>query len=239
MQKVDLTAEAREIKGKKVKQLRDKGLLPAIVYGPDMKSMSLCLNYKEYKKVVSGESGTNVIINLSVKGGKEEVLPVITHAIQHNAMTDAIIHVDFQKIDMNKKIHTKIRIECIGDAIGVKEESGILVQVLNELEINCLPMDIPSHFDINIAELKIGDTVNVADLKANLKPEIEVLSDDDELIVHVVAPAKEEVETPPEGEIPVEGEASVDGAAPAEGDAKKDAGAKPEAAEKAPKKEGK
>jgi len=248
MQKVDLKAEEREVKGKKVKHLRNKGLLPAVVYGHNMKTMSLCLNVKEYKKAISGESGTNVIINLSVKDGKEETLPVITHAIQHNAMTDEVIHVDFQKINMKEKIHTKVPIECLGEAIGVKEEAGILVQVLNELEINCLPMDIPPHFEINVAELKIGDAINVSDLKTAISSEIEILTELEALIVHVVPPAKEEVveptplaegEVPAEGEAPAEGEVPDEGAAPAEGEAKKEGGAKPEAAKKAPKKEGK
>ncbi|NQU16941.1 MAG: 50S ribosomal protein L25 [Candidatus Saganbacteria bacterium] len=240
MEKVALKASERKETGKVVRFLRRKGLLPAVVYGQGMEAVALSLDAKAYKKVISGDSGSNVIITLDIYEGKKEPLPVITHAIQHNALTDAIIHVDFLKINMKEKIHTKIKVEIIGVATGVKDESGILVHSLTDLEINCLPMDIPDQVEIDISALKIGDSFNVSDLRSILNSEIEILTPETETVVQVVPPAKEEEVAPPppvEGEIPAEGEAAAEGAAPAEGEAPKD-GAKPAEA-KAPEKKGK
>ncbi|OGC05123.1 hypothetical protein A2276_04180 [candidate division WOR-1 bacterium RIFOXYA12_FULL_43_27] len=190
MEKLELKAEERKEIGKKVKHLRTKGLLPAVVYGKGYAPFHLTLNSKEYKKAISGGAGSNILLSLLVSG-KEEI-PVITHDIQYNAVTDQILHVDFQKIDMKEKIHTSVRIECVGVSIGVKEDGGILVQSLSELEIECLPSDIPDKVEVNVASLKIGDAIQVSDLKAMIKSGIEVVTAETETVVHVIPPTKEE-----------------------------------------------
>ena len=93
---------------------------------------------------------------------------------------------------MKEKIHTSVRIECVGVSIGVKEDGGILVQSLSELEIECLPSDIPDKVEVNVASLKIGDAIQVSDLKAMIKSGIEVVTAETETVVHVIPPTKEE-----------------------------------------------
>ena len=225
MEKIDLQVEERTLTGKKVKHLRSEGIIPAVVYGHDLKAIALSVNTKQYAKAIGGDAGTNVIISLNVAGKKGEAIPVISHEIQRDALTDEILHVDFHKINMKEKIRTKIPIEIVGVAIGVKEEAGIFVHSLTELEIECLPMDIPDMVKVDVSALKIGDSLYVSDLRKELVSEITILTPETEPIAQVVEPTKEEevVAEPVEGEVPVDGKTPADGTvSEVEGDAKKE-----------------
>lgn len=238
METVELKAQERKEIGKKLKGLRKQGLIPAIVYGHDIENIPVSVNAKSYIKSISGEAGTNVIISLNVYDGKKEALPVITHEIQRNPLTDEIIHLDLHKINMKEKIQTHIPVELTGTSIGAKEEGGILVHSLTELEIKCLPMDIPDKIGIDVAALKVGDSLHVSDLRSKLSSDVEIITPETELVVQVVPPAKEEAAPVAAEAVAAEGEAAKEGEAPAEGEAASKA-VKPEAAQKSPKKEGK
>ena len=232
MQNVELEVKKRERIRKYTNALRRSGAIPAVVYGKKIEAISIEVNDKAYKKAISGEAGHNAIINLKiVDNGNSKTLPVITCAVQINALTDLIEHIDFKHIDMSEKIKTKVPVELTGEPpIGVKDDGGILVQALREVEVACLPNDIPSKFELNVAEMKIGDSFHARDLK--VPTNVELLTAAEESIVKIAPPTKEEevaapITTPEEAAAAAAGEVAGEaapvptaeaGAKPAKGD---------------------
>ncbi|MBU0580672.1 MAG: 50S ribosomal protein L25 [Candidatus Margulisbacteria bacterium] len=190
--KVNLNAGIREEVGKKVKNLRLKGIVPGIFYGKGNKNINLEINEKDLKKALSTEAGFNVIINLTIKDAKgEQNESVIPQDVQVNPITDKVEHVDFRKIDLKEKITTKVPVHLVGIAPGVKL-GGILVHQLHEVEIRCLPTDIPAHIDIDITSLAdIGAVIKVGEIKFPEKVEALHLHPE-QTAVAVLAPKKEE-----------------------------------------------
>ena len=215
--KVELQASERAQIGKGLTKIRAQGFIPAVVYGKGLKPLSLSVPGKEFHKVISGTAGSNVIITLKVEGGK--ALPVLTHEIQRNPVTDEVLHVDFHQINMDEKIKARIHVVLLGEAVGVKEDAGILVHSLREVEVKCLPNDIPDNIEIDIKNMRINDTVHVSDVKPPLG--VEFLTAGQEILVTVAPPTKEEEVVPtvaPEAAAAVPGapapEAGAPGAAP-------------------------
>lgn len=194
--KVELKVKKREDLGKKNKKIRAQGLIPAVVYGRKFKATSISVDAKEFKKkVLSSEAGHNLLFTIKVTDdGKAQSIPVITQTIQRNPMTDAIIHLDLKHVVMDEAIKTQVPVELLGTPIGVKEEGGVLVHGLREVEIKCLPGDIPDKFEVNVLELAINTSLHVSDLKIDKK--IEILSDPTELLAQVTPPTKEEEVAP-------------------------------------------
>jgi len=215
MSKVEIKVESREEVGKKNRILRRQGLVPAIIYGRKFKPTAISLDMKEFiKKVERSESGHNLIFTLKL--GKESV-PVITQDIHRDSISDEIMHLDFMHINMDEKIKAHIPVELVGIPIGVKDGGGILVHGLHEVEVECLPGDIPRKFEVDVTALEIGNTLLVSDLKKSDK--VKILSGLTEMITTISAPTKEEVAP---AAVPVPG---VEGAVPAEGEAAPAAGA--------------
>jgi large subunit ribosomal protein L25 len=229
MEKIELEAKERTETGRRVISVRRRGSIPAVVYGKGMNSLSLEVDSKVFKKAISGEAGTNVLITLKMDKGKS--LPVITHDIQKNPLNDDILHVDFHKIQMNKALKTKVHLEIQGVAVGVKEEGGILVHPMREVEIECLPSDIPDKIIIDVSKLKINDSIHISDLSP--PKGVAFLTAATELVASVSPPTKEEEVAPPTPE-----EGAVEGAEGAVPAAEGAEGEKP-AAEKAAAPEGK
>jgi len=190
--KVKLTAELREVHGKQVSQLRRKHLIPGIFYGKGAKNISLQFNEKDLVKVLSTAAGFNVIIDLTIKDAKGEQLEsVIPQDVQVNALTDKVEHVDLRKIDLKEKIVTKVPVRLVGTAPGVKQ-GGILVHNLHEVEIKCLPTEIPSSIDIDISGLMdIGAAIKIGEVKFPENVETMHLYPD-QVAVAVLAPKQEE-----------------------------------------------
>jgi len=250
MQKADLEVKARENLNKPTaKQLRAKGSVPAIIYGVGIKNIPVIVDPKKLEKIIGGEAGRNVIISLKVDdGAKHKAIPVLMHDLQRDIFTDCITHVDFLRIDMEKEIKAKVHVEITGISIGVKEHEGILVAGLREVEVKCLPTDIPNKFVVDVTPLDVNGTLHVSDLRV---PEgVEILSSPDETLAHISPPAKEEELAPapeiaaadvpsekgaPGEEVPVEGEKK--GAEKPEAKAEAKGEKKPEAAAPEKKKE--
>lgn len=204
MEKIELEAKERKETGKKVKLVRRRGAIPAIVYGKGMESQALEVNSNIFKKAIGGEAGTNVLITLKLS--KDKSLPVITHDIQRNALTDEIMHVDFHMIQMNKALKTKVHLDIEGVAVGVKEDGGILVHPMREIEIECLPSDIPDKIVLDVSKLKINDSIHLSDITP--PKGVTFITAQTELVVSVSPPTKEEEVAPPT----VEEAAAVEGA---------------------------
>ena len=197
MQKVELDATLRDRTGTtKSRNDRLDGQIPAIVYGKKSDSISIVIDGKTFMKVIGSKAGKNVIITLKIASkDKTQDIPVLTHDVQVNPINDKIIHVDFYKIKMEEEIKTKIHVVLTGEPIGVKMDGGILIHKLREIEIRCLPIDIPDKYVVDVSAMKIGNNIHVSDLK--VEKGVTVLTPATEAIVSIAAPSKEEVEVAP------------------------------------------
>jgi len=201
-----LSAKTRKIIGKKSKNLRKQGLLPAVLYGPEIKNLSLVVDLKKFEQVLK-EAGESSLIKLKVdnqaedRNKKREFL-VLIHDVQVDPLTEKPIHVDFYQPKLREKVEAVVPLVFEGEAPAVKELGGVLVKNMTEIEVKGLPQDLPKEIKIDVSGLKtFEDVVKVGDFK--LAPGIEVLKEAEEVVVLVTPPEKEELEKP------VEEEASV------------------------------
>jgi large subunit ribosomal protein L25 len=197
---ISLSAEPREQLGRQAKGLREKGLLPAVVYGQKTENLALVLDFRDFEKLFS-QAGEHSLIDLKIKG-KKEGLPVLIHDIQRDVLTGKIIHVDFYRPNLEEKVKTSIPLKIEGESIAVRDLSGTLVKSMSELEVRALPMNLPHEIVVNIDSLKtLGSEIFVKDLK--LPEGVEILKDPEEVIVLVAAPARveEELEKPIEEKV--------------------------------------
>ncbi|MFC1631640.1 50S ribosomal protein L25 [Candidatus Omnitrophota bacterium] len=217
MEKISLKAEQRIETGKEaVKKLRSQGLVPAVVY-KGKNSTKIKVFSKDFLEVIHTKAGANVIVNLQLQAledtksktkskdlGKVANKNAIIKEIQYHPLKGDVLHVDFHEISLSEAITVKVPVHVKGDPEGVKQ-GGILEHVLWEIEIECLPTQIPENIPIDVAALKIGDSVLVKDL--NVAPEIKVLTDPESVVITVAAPrAEEEAAAPVEGEEQLEPE---------------------------------
>ncbi len=197
MEEIRLKAQIRDEVGKEaVKKLRAQGLIPAVVY-KDAKSQNIKIDQKQLREAVHTKAGENVIIDLQLEGdkakGKKGGRPTIIKEIQYHPLKGDIFHVDLNEISLTEEITVKVPIEVKGEAVGVKD-GGVLEHVLWEIEIECLPTQIPENIPVRVDDLKIGDGVLVKDLE--ISAGIKVLSDPESSVVHVATPHVEKEEEP-------------------------------------------
>ncbi len=200
MEKVTLNAVQREHRGKGAcKHLRKEGMIPAVVYKGGKEGMVIQVDSKELWHALHTEAGGNAIIEMKITSGdKTSKKTVIVQEKQRDPVTDVFLHVDFHEINLKEKLKVKVPIHTKGDAVGVKEDKGILSQTIWEIEVECLPTEIPEHVDVKVDELHIGDSIHVKDL--TIPGDIVVLDDAEKVIVSVIPPKAEEVEEE-EGEL--------------------------------------
>lgn len=213
--KVSLKAELRNVFGKKLNKVRRQGLVPGNIFGPDFKSQSISVVYKDLVKTykIVGETG---IVYLSLD---KENIPVLIKTIQRHPLSSSLLHIDFRKIDLSKKIETNVPVKIIGVSEAVSQKGGVLLVQSNTLLIEALPEDIPSRLEVDITIIKdIGQEIKVSDLKKSDKYKINtpaekivvaVIAHKEESIVPETAVAAPEIitEAVEEGtEVPVEGE---------------------------------
>ncbi|MGH8004463.1 MAG: 50S ribosomal protein L25/general stress protein Ctc [Limisphaerales bacterium] len=186
MKEVTFKVQARKEAGKeKAKKFRAQGLLPGIVYG-EGKSTPVVFNAHEFENLYHSIHGENVLINLEIEEGGKETKKTLIREIQREPVWGKILHVDFQHVSLTKKITVKVPVHLIGTPVGVKDTGGILQHTFRELEISCLPTEIPQHIDVDVSLLKIGDSVHVRDLK--FAAGIQILVDPDLSVASVVPP---------------------------------------------------
>ena len=182
-----LNAKVRKRTGKTgVKEVRREGNVPAILYGKDSEPIALAINPKELKEALKTESGINTLLELKYTDDGNDYNKVsLLREVQIDPISSDPIHLDFQILEMDQRIVVEIPIELFGRPAGVKE-GGVLMENLREIEISCLPNNIPSSIKLNIDELNIGDSIYIEDL--NLGEGIEALKEKDEVVVSVVQP---------------------------------------------------
>ena len=191
---LEATVREKEEVGKS-SALRHKGFVPCVVYGEGKKTLVLKIERGRLLKFMHAHhGGENMVITLQVSSPehkKAEERPVIIKEIQTHPVHDEILHVDFNEISLTKRIVVKVPIHSVGESVGVKQDGGTLEHVLWEIEVECLPTQIPEKLTVDVASMKIGDFVQVKDLPvpegATIKHELEAI------VFSVVAPLKEEV----------------------------------------------
>ena len=180
-----LEVEKRTKANKKdLKELRKSGKIPGIYYSYDSKES---LPFFIEQSVINNALKSDANIFAINVGGKDRT--VLFKSVQYHPVTEQMTHIDLYGVNMNKPVIVKVPINLIGTPIGVKEEGGILNQVSQEIEVKCLPGDIPNELDINIDELSIGDTIIAESVK--LDDTLELISSVDMLIVSITVPTKE------------------------------------------------
>ena len=158
-----LNARLRETSGKgAARKLRAAGEIPAVAYGHGQESRSLTINAHELELLLATINPDTTIIDLQVEGGKGA--KALIREVQHHPSRPQILHVDFFQIRAGEKLHVDVPIRLHGSPIGVREEGGVLQEVLRELSVECLPENIPSSIDLDIDNLGLGDSIHVSDV---------------------------------------------------------------------------
>lgn len=169
------------------RRVRVLGKIPAVIYGAKEPAQAIELDPKQMQKILWSESGHNTIFDVDIAGARTKAMIVDW---QYEPIKDKLIHIDLKRIAMDQMIKVEVPIQLAGVPTGVKDEGGILDQVLREIEIECLPADIPAHIVVDVSHLKMFESVRVADLKHDGK--LKFLTDQDATIAHVVS-IREEV----------------------------------------------
>jgi large subunit ribosomal protein L25 len=185
MKDISLHAKTRDKKGTQaVKKLRNNGMIPAVVYGADEKTIPLELEEKTFLKLIRAGVSESVIITLKIDNDSSKDKKVLIREVQQDPVWGNILHIDFQRISMEKKITISVPVHLVGEAVGVSE-GGILQPSIRELEIECLPGDIPERVEVNVSNLNIGDAIHVKDVQLE---KVNVLTDPEGSLVSVVPP---------------------------------------------------
>ena len=206
---VRLRAEKRDGQGKEAaRRLRNQGRVPAVLYGKGSETVALSVEAHEAQLLFQTISVENTIIGLEIDGEKKAV-PTLIREIQAHPYKPVLYHVDFLLIREGQKLELEIPVELTGTPEGVRTGGGVLQQTVHEVAVRCLPTQIPSSFEIDVAHLGIGDSIHASDIK--LPEGVELLIDPEQVICSVMLPR---AEAPAAEAAPAEGE---EGAAPTEG----------------------
>lgn len=189
-------AEPRSGLGKNAaRAVRRSGRIPGVVYGTAAGPLPLSVDPRVVDKVLHSEAGHNAVFTLAIKGhGKA---PAMIRDWQLDPVKGLLMHVDFLRIALDTRLKVKVPVEVRGEPIGVKQQGGILEIVQREIEVECLPSDIPDQFVVEVAELAINQGVRVSDLKVETG-KVRILTEPARVVVHVVAPKAVEEEKPAE-----------------------------------------
>jgi len=193
---VKIKGEKREVFGKNAsRRLRREGKIPVILYGLKTENVSLSLEKKDLFKILKSESGENTIFKVSFDSQTQNVM---IKDLQKDPTSDRLLHVDLILITMDKEIRVSVPIVLVGEAVGVKTEGGFVDFTMRELEIECLPKDIPEHIDVDLTELHLHQSIKVEELTP--PSGVTLVSDPGSVIVMIQAQAKEEEPVVEEGD---------------------------------------
>lgn len=186
---LNLKAKKRELKGKKVKNLRQQGILPAVLYGPKIKNLSIKLDLKEFEKIYEQTGGSSL---LSLEVGKDKFL-VLVHEVKKDPLTEKVIHIDFYQPILTEEVEATVPIVFEGISLAVKELGGTLIREIQEIEVKALPQSLPHEIKVNIDKLKtFEDEILVKDLK--VAADVKIQKEPDEIVANIAAPETEKIE---------------------------------------------
>lgn len=192
-----LKATAREERGKSAHKLAPEGLLPAVVYGPKIETMSLTVNRRDFEHLLHSAAVGSTLIDLTVEGGK--AIDVIIKEVRREPLKGTLLHVDFWAVDMGHTLQTVVPILFTGSAEG-ERAGGVVMHAMREIKVEARPSDLPEHVEADISALGVGDSLTVGQLPATKGV---TLLDDPETVVASVTPPTVEAEPElEEGEVP-------------------------------------
>jgi large subunit ribosomal protein L25 len=187
----ELSVQSREAVGKgAVGRLRRQGLVPAVLYGGGSAPVALAVTPADVQRTLQGHGAGGVLVNLRLPGDGEPRTAVVRE-LQYDPVRDTLIHIDFQAVRMDEEITVEVPIHAVGEAAGVKEQSGVLALLLRTVEVSCLPSLIPERLDIDVSALRIYDVVTVASLQ--LPEGVRVTTPASQPVATVAPPMAEEV----------------------------------------------
>ena len=176
-------AKPREAADKNAaRRLRTTGLIPAVIYGAGKEPRPVAVDPKQITKILTSESGHNTIFDVQLDGEQAKAMVVDW---QRDPIKGRLLHVDLKRIDLTKRLHVSVPVQVHGDPKGVKQQGGLLELVAREIEIECLPDDIPEHFTVEVTELMMGEAKRASDV--SLSGSIKLLSPADTVLAHVIA----------------------------------------------------
>jgi large subunit ribosomal protein L25 len=183
---VALSSARRADAGKGVaRKLRAAGRVPAVFYGRGAAAIPLAVDLKELQGVLESAEGANVIVDLRVEGDAAADRKAIIREIQRDPVAGSILHIDLQHISLTEKIVVEVPVVLVGIPTGVKDGGGILETLLREIEVECLPTDIPAHIDVDVSGLAIGQSIHVGDIQAG---RVTIKTEADRTVATVVPP---------------------------------------------------
>jgi large subunit ribosomal protein L25 len=186
----DLKTTQRNTFGKgSARALRRQGLIPAVLYGPNRESVPLTISSLDLDKVYKASGTERVILNLKIENGGIRNATAVVKEVQASPVTGQYLHIDFYEISLNQEIVVNVPVEVTGRSKGV-ERGGFLQVVRHELEISCLPVDMPDKIEVDVTNLDIGDSIHIGDV--HLEDKVRVLADTGLTVVTVVPPTVEE-----------------------------------------------
>ena len=185
---ITITASAREGIGKGfARRLRAQGMIPAAVYGEGGEASAVAINAKELANILRSGSGQNTIFKIALPQSDGEPANVIIKDYQVDPIKGRLLHADLLRLSMTTLTRVDVSVETLGEPAGVKSDGGILEVQLREIEVECLPGDIPQHLQVDVSHLQIGDHVTVADLVYD-REKVKVLADEHQIVAGVLAP---------------------------------------------------
>jgi large subunit ribosomal protein L25 len=201
MQKILLKVEKRKVVGRKVKKLRNEGIIPANIYGADFKSLAVQLDAKEFAKVYL-KAGETSLVELQL-GKEKNSIPVLIHNVQIDPLEGHVLHVDFFKVNLKKKVTANVPLVLVGVSPAEKQGLGTLVQHINDVEVEALPTDLPENITVDISNLtEVDQAILIKDLEYD-KKKVDLKVDPEEVVVKIEV-QKVEVEVAP-APVPEEG----------------------------------
>ena len=207
MEMQELTITRREETGKQAaKRLRRAGTVPGVLYGGRAPE-AITVDRRTVIKMIHGHEGTTQLLTLKVAGEASGARLAIIRALQFDPLSEQLLHVDLQEVSADRPITVRVAVHPVGEAIGVKDQKGILNLALHELEISCLPTSIPERIDADVSGLSIGDVLTVASLVA--PPGVRILNDPGQAVATVSPPMAEEVVAPVAATVAVTAEPEV------------------------------
>ncbi len=180
---ITIVAAPRETRGKnEARRLRAGGHIPAVLYGTGGPTVAVTVSPKEVNRILHSRTGHNTIFNLDLPD--TENVPVMVVAWQHEPVHGHLLHIDLERIDLTRRLRVKVPVHTQGDSVGVKQQGGLLELVTREVEIECLPDDIPEHFLMDVTQLMLGQNLRASDVQ--LSGSMKLLSSPETVLCHVI-----------------------------------------------------
>lgn len=195
MEEIQLQVQLRkETRQKLLKLIRGNDFVPAVVYGGKEEPTNIKVNRREFEKIMRTHRGQNVIFHLNVLEGEKKLqdYTVIVKDEQLHPVHETLLHLDFKRISLKEEIEVKVPLVCVGEPAGIKKTGGSVDQPMHELNVICLPTNIPQKIEVNVAHLEIGDSIHVRDLV--LPANVRTKQDPESMVASVVPPMKDEAE---------------------------------------------